>query len=218
MQELYKNTFDKISMDAAASEKIRRTIDSAGPQKTPGYFKVMIAVAAAAAVIAALMLIPPTRALAVSAAQSISRIFGFANGQKVVITESENETAAAAEDIWDFGTYLKNENGRLIFSFDGQNLDITDRVSATEYFRYEKSLEDGSMAVILAGGSSPETWGWAELIFDNKGNYVMNRMAVPVITTHANPDTEEWVNIAMHAEGVPCGDPYLDDQLKQTDP
>jgi len=215
MQEFYKNTFDKIILDAAASEKIRRNIESARAQKSRGYNKVMIAVAAAAAVIAAFMLIPQTRALAVSAAQSISRIFGFANGQEVVITESENETAAAAEDIWDFSTYLKNENDRLIFSLDGQNLDITDQVSATDFFRYEKSLENGGRSVILVGGSSPEMWGWVELVFDSGGNYITNRMFVPVKPSGENPvGEEEWCNIAMHSEGVPCGDPYLDDQLE----
>lgn len=189
--------------------------ESARPENSPRQFKALIAIAAAAAVIVTVMLIPQTRALAVSAAQSIARIFGFANGQEVVITESENETAASVNESYGFDTYLRTENGRLIFSFDGLNEDITDQVSASDYFRYEKAMADGGKAIILVGGSSPEMWGWVELVFDSKGYYITNRMAVPVNSSSENPTgEEEWGNIAMHSEGVPCGEPYLDDQLE----
>lgn len=142
---------------------------------------------------------------------SLIRNAAFANGDEAQLIENENETAAVIDSDYDFSTYLRTENGRLLFSFDGLNKDITDQVSATDYFRYEKTLENGGRSVILVGGSCEETWGWIELVFDKDGNYITNRMFIPVPGDSA--EAEEWHNLSMHGEGVPCGDPELDDKL-----
>ena len=68
---------------------------------------------------------------------------------------------------------------------------------------------DGSKSVNLVGGTLDRA-GFVELLYDANGKYVFNKMNVP-----ADEDgfVQPWVNNAMNSEGVPTGDPKLDNAL-----
>ena len=87
--------------------------------------------------------------------------------------------------------------------------DITDKCSENSYFRYEIDHSDGSRSVILIGGTVTDN-GWIELLFDKDGNYVFSKMK---IKTYDAGNAPAWINIAMHNEGTPCGDPLPDSKL-----
>lgn len=153
---------------------------------------------------AVLLCIPATRNSIVLAVNYIKQIIHTADGTVVTYEETDNERKFTIENIGD-ESYTKVEDGRLYFVISNEIIDITDSCSDTDYYRYEITNSDGSKNVILIGGTI-ENNGWVELVFDVKGNYVFNQMNVD--------KNAEWVNQAMHNEGVPCGDPVLDNLLK----
>ena len=85
--------------------------------------------------------------------------------------------------------------------------DITDKCSATEYYRYELVHEDGAKEVILVGGV-PEKYkyGWVIEIYDNEGNFMTVSNNIPYSSPRYYPNCEaedfEWVKKAYEDEGM----------------
>ena len=208
MKSTYTNVFDKIDLSEEKKESIRNNIAKSENVRQNKRIPISLRLAAAAVLMAAvIMAVPQSRAAAFSAFNYITGIFRFADDSEVSITADENSVAVSF-DYTGEERYFSVSGGRLYFDIDNIHKDITNAVSSSKYFRYEKQLENGR-SVIFVGGS-PDLYGWIELLFDNNGNYITNRMNVPTVD---GLKTEEWANIAMHNEGVPCGDPELDNQL-----
>ena len=209
MKSLYKDTMDKIHLSEISEKRILNTLKSemaasqAKKVKTRKY-NVMRWGIAAAALVAVVLLVPQTRTVAMAAMQEIKEIFVFADGSEVVSIKTENETSFAIEIVPEESDYIEIEDERVYFVLEDIREDVTDIISEDTYFRYEKQLEDGSRSVIFIGGEAPE-YGWVELLFDADGNYVANHMRVR--------ENSAWVDEAMHAEGVPTGNPELDREL-----
>ena len=94
-------------------------------------------------------------------------------------------------------------------------IDVTDQCSETEYYRYEIVKSNGYRNVIFVGGTV-EDYGWVELIFDNTGKYITNSMGGGgSAQTRFDPADNRitWMDLAMHSEGVPCGNWDLDKEL-----
>ena len=62
--------------------------------------------------------------------------------------------------------------------------------------------------VILIGGT-PDTAGWAELIFDENGEYLFNQMNVGTDDAEEEP---AWLLKGMHDQGVETGTPEYDNK------
>ena len=205
IEKAYRSTFDKINMNAERKSEIRHALEgTVAEKKGRDTMPIIRWVAAVAAVVAVIMCIPQTRSMAFEAADYVTRLFRFADGTKVEIRTGVASTEVSVT-VSDEIEYIKDENGRLYFVFDSIHQDITEQVSATDYFRYEKNLSDGGRSVILVGGRKG-AYGWIELLFDKSGRYVTNRMYIP-------EDSGEWQEISMHKEGVPTGNPDYDNAL-----
>lgn len=201
MENLFRETFDKINIDDTKKSAIRKTIEAKN-QKNFSWGK---GVVCATVCMAVLLCIPATRNSIVLAANYIKQIIHVADGNVVTYEDTDNERKFTIENTIGDKGYTKVEDGRLYFVISNEIIDITDSCSDTDYYRYEITNTDGSKNVILIGGTIEDN-GWVELVFDVKGNYVFNQMNVD--------KNAEWVNQAMHNEGVPCGDPVLDSLLK----
>ncbi len=201
MENKIKETFDKIEMDTDRKDSMREVIRN---KRSKNYLWIRAA-ACIAACMTLLFCIPTTREFIVHAAVDLMKVFYTANGNEVIYIESTQETQFVI--AFDGNkSYAKVENGRLYFTLKNETIDITDQCSDTSYYRHVLSNPDGSRSVILVGGTIDD-YGWVELIFDEDGKYIFNQMDIKEDNT--------WQNLAMHNEGVPCGDPNLDDLLEK---
>lgn len=206
LTDLYIKTMDNVTMSKENKDAMRAKL--AGQSQTGRSGRKLARIgkyaAIAAAVCAVLLCIPATRTTVSAAIDYIKQTFHLANGTEVTYEEnSEGNSIQFTISTDDDNGYTKVEHGRLYFVIGDTKEDITDKCGPDKYFRHEIKNADGSRSVILIGGT-PESCGWAELFFDKNGKYVFNNM-------HVEDYNDPWLNDALNAEGVDCGDPYLDD-------
>ena len=148
-------------------------------------------------------------------------VFTFFDGTKGEMTEGEDYTAVSIEESPVEEDFFTVEDGKLYFVYDGSKADITDKVGGNNYFRFEITRQNGKSVLFIGGDAG--NYGWCELVFDANGNYITNRMCVPTGNSANNDNNDEvfsdpdWLEIAMHNEGVPCGNPELDSKLENND-
>lgn len=222
MQELYQNTFNKVIMDETRKQDIRNHLQQSSVKKSR-HIPTWVKVSAAAAVLLGITLcIPTSRSAVFAAANHLAAILHLENGVTVSYeekndgTEESTEYAVQESDILTSDddpdkSYFEIVDDRIYFVLNNIREDITDQCSNTDYYRYEMEREDGGRSVILIGGTV-NNCGWAELIFDSNGNYVFNLMNVPENDLDTPVPHVEWLDRAMHAEGVPTGNPEYDQE------
>lgn len=206
MEQIMKEVFDKVTMDDAVKDSIKRKLTR--KHVTPMWTK---AAACMAICMLALFAIPSTRALIAKAANNIIGVFHTIDGNEVTIKENDYSTEESFSAMCGENQYVEVSENRIYITVNNKRIDITDSCNADSYYRYEVKNVDGSKNVILVGGSL-EKIGYVELIFDKDGNYVTNKMWVPTVN---GTDVESWVDNAMHAEGVPTGNLELDKELDE---
>ena len=206
--DLYTKTMDNVTMSQENRDSIRAKLaeQSQAGRSRRKLVRIGKYAAIAAAVCAVLLCIPATRTTVSAAIDYIKQTFHLANGTEVTYEEnSEGNSIQFTISTDDVNGYTKVENGRLYLVLGNAKKDITDQCGPDKYFRHEIKNADGSHSVILIGGT-PESCGWAELFFDKNGKYVFNSMNV-------EDYNDPWLDEALNAEGVDCGNPYLDDEL-----
>lgn len=194
MEKTIKKIYDSISVSEEKRNEVRASLECS---------KSAVRIRPALAVCAALALMVSFGAAAY-AASSIINIFHTADGSKVINEITESSTSFSFD--YSDKSYFAVENNHVYLTVNGEKTDITEYCGEKSYYRYESVTEDGNKSVIFIGGTVDKV-GYAELLFDATGTYLFNRMNVPCID---GTNTQEWVNIAMHKEGVPTGDPALD--------
>lgn len=205
MENKIKNVFAQISMDETKMNTIRRELKT--KKRIPMWMK---AVACAILCLTVLLGIPATRTIIVHAAEKITNIFHTADGGEVIYTESDNGLSVTLSSCVG-ASYVRVVDDRIYMMVQNKATDVTEYCSENSYYRYELQNDDGSKSVLFIGGSI-EKAGYVELLFDSRGKYIFNKMNVP---TFEDGSVEAWVNLAMHAEGVPCGDIELDNMLER---
>lgn len=209
MENQFKSTYSKIRIDDGRRTEIEAVI---GRKKNKNAVWIRSSLAVAG-LIAVLFVIPATRTEIVNAASRIISVI-TANGQEITVEQRTNESVAVVNDVDEKG-YALVENGRLYFVLGDIKTDVTDQCSETSYYRYEIVNSDGSRNVIFVGGTVVD-YGWVELIFDNTGKYITNSMGGGGLAqTRFEPEDNKitWKELAMHNEGVPCGNWDLDKEL-----
>lgn len=206
MKEI-KSLFSKFELDEAKSDEIRAKLVS---KRSAGRVW-LIPVIAVAAAIAIIMVIPVTRTMVVNAAEKIFRQFHLemVNGDEV----NSGTDPDTGEEY--FEMYIRSDkrvelarvkDGRLYFVLGEKWIDITDKCSATDYYRHEIVHENGVKEVVVVGGV-PEThkYGWIVYLYDSEGNIQIGHRDIPYSSPKIYPDCEaedfEWVKKADEAEG-----------------
>lgn len=201
MEQNVKKVFNKISMDDKKMIEIRESI--AHKRKSPKWTR---AVACVAIGMATLFVIPSTRTMIVNAAEKFVQIFHTADGAEVLYEETDNEVSFSVSYPVDC-TYVEISGDKIYMTVDEKKIDVTEYCDKESYYRYEIVNNNGSKSVLFVGGSLGKV-GYVELVFDENGKYVFNKMEVPTINNDG--DVEPWVINAMHDEGVPTGNIELD--------
>lgn len=203
MKELYKKTFDNLTLSDAKRDEIRYTL-SESKEATPKRRHYNVARKATVAAVVALMLlvIPSTRAEIAKAANYIKNIFLVADGTEAVVTSNPDSTEVTFEaEAFAEDKYYEISNDRIYFVLDTIRIDITGECSDSTYYRYDMTDKNGYKHIIFVGGDI-ENLGWAEFIFDSNDTYLTNLMSVP--------EENHWLEKAMVSIGVPTGNPELD--------
>ena len=206
MKEI-KTVFDKFDLDEEKSNEIRSKLVS---EKHVSHVW-LIPVAAVLAAMVMIMVIPVTRNKVVNAAE---RIFKYFHHDMVDGVEIEWGTDPDTGEEYQWAEYrsdkevelVRVKEGRLYLVLGDEWTDITDKCSATKYYRHEIVHEDGVKEVILIGGV-PERhkYGWIEIIYDSEGKTRLGVYHIPYSSPKQYPDCEEedfeWVKPAVEAEG-----------------
>ena len=171
-----KDTFDKVVMNEERQEEIR-----AGLMGKKRAKKTWIApVTAAAAAVAVIMLVPGTRKAVVKAAETLYAAFTTRFNNLTVSVEETSFSGEGGAQIYkisteyDFSNYepwAQVKDGRLYFVLNGKSIDITDKCSATDVFRYEQDGENGYKTILFVGGT-PDNYGWGQIIRNPNGDMV----------------------------------------------
>ena len=219
MKRFYNEKISEIKMDKTDFDLIKEKIQNNKTVSKPENRILKIAVSAAA-IIALMFCFPQVRTFASNTINKFV-VFTFFDGTKGEMTEGEDYTAVSIEESPVEEDFFTVEDGKLYFVYDGSKADITDKVGGNNYFRFEITRQNGKSVLFIGGDAG--NYGWRELVFDANGNYITNRMCVPTGNSANNDNNEEvfsdpdWLEIAMHNEGVPCGNPELDSKLENND-
>lgn len=89
-------------------------------------------------------------------------------------------------------------DGRLYFTANGENIDITDVISDTQAYTYSFTNEQGTYHLIVGG--KPESFGWAEFDQDANGEWVGGSFCGGEVGGSINPP---WLQNAKKELGVP---------------
>lgn len=174
--EVFRCAYDSMLPDEEAKKNVlKNIIDMASEQMPERECTIMqitktkrTALIAVAAVMALVL-------MSVGAYAIGCRFFGW--NRAFEFTEHRTESGISIESKLD--TDLLTEpvelrDGRMIFVVNGEELDITDRVSETEGFVYEYTDASGMTHWIIVGlnGASLNDYGYAECMAEKNGDYL----------------------------------------------
>lgn len=93
--------------------------------------------------------------------------------------------------------------GRLIFTADGNETDITDKVSNGGYYEYEYRDDEGNTHYLIVGLNSEDirNFGYAEFIKDPDGEWIGGYSART--NTEADGSTMEWLMLGKSELNIP---------------
>lgn len=203
MKELYIETFDSFTLSDEKRDEIRCSLLKNKAAKTPRHRRITVRIAAvAAAFLLMLLVIPNTNADIAKAAYYMTRMFSLADGTEVALSNDGNSTEVSFDaEAFVEDKFYEISDGKIYFAFGDTHIDITDKCSATTFYRYDLIDDNGYTHIIFVGGNI-ENLGWAEFVFDEDGTYLTNLMSVP--------EDSQWLENAMLSIGVPTGNPELD--------
>ncbi len=163
-----KRTFDCIKMSAQSQKRIENKLEQNAPDnlptKTIPYIKKKRLIAIA---VAAIML-------------SFTAV-GFAYGDIIFrsltghvkytgIDENGETFSGMTMNSENEALPFKVEGGRILFTLDGSNKDITEFCSDSTYYTYRTPTIDGFYEVIVVGGM-PDNVGYYTFIFNENGKF-----------------------------------------------
>ena len=92
-------------------------------------------------------------------------------------------------------------NGRLYFTANGENVDITDKISNTKAFTYTYRDERAITHYLLVGGSR-ERYGYAEFMREDSGCWIGEYVYGSAIGKQGSPI---WLKNGKKELGIPWG-------------
>ena len=171
-----------------------------------GKGRVRLLTARRAAVIAAAVCLILALSVTAYAACAYEKIFGWGNNLEIRRAADENDESVNAVILHTDALTepVQFENGRMYFVVNNEHIDITDKISQTEAFRYEYSDEEGNTHLWLVGllSENPGHYGYAEYIKDPSGEWIGGYSA----RINSEPDgrTEAlWLEIAKSELNIP---------------
>lgn len=194
MRNEYQRTFDQINMPEAEAAKLRGALLSKQSKKSPVIHRNFVRRPVAVLVAVILILSLSVTALAYGE-KIIEHTYQFLSGGNVEvgIDEQGNPYSGTSMDPeGNFAPMELREDGRVYFTVNDENLDITEEFSYTDPYIYEYTDAEGQRHVFVVGGDL-DTIGWAEFIWDKTGTPAAGKT---VFGTSRGSDDAPWLTAA----------------------
>ena len=204
MQNRVQEVYDQVRMPEECSRRIEQAMRSkrAGVLKPfTGYRRVSRITVALTGVL--LFLLTNVTVYAYTGKCIIGRFVSFADN--AVFTkgrdENGNNISTAALDTADATAPAEFREGRLWFTANGENIDITNQVSENNAFIYDYRDGEGITHYLIVGGA-PETFGYAEFLYDETQmpEWIGGYFTAGKVGETINPD---WLEKAKKELGIP---------------
>lgn len=198
MENLYKTTFDRVSMPEDAYLHLRTVLASRCSQnetevyqmKNRSYFKKGIVMALAVLMVAA---------LSVTAFAYGGEIFTFLTGGTVEHSVDEHGERYTGVSMTDISPVEEMADGRVMLSLNGETTDISGCFSLTEPYIHDFVAGDGLRHAIVVGGEAGAI-GWSEIMWDAEG---MPMAGTSRFGTGAGREDAPWLDAAMEILDLP---------------
>lgn len=189
---LFKETFDQMQPSQRCVDQILSMAEQPTRRRHPR---------TASLVLAAMLVLCLGVTASAAAGRTILRQFHSYTGAVDTYFEDDDGTVGV-EGTMDTDNLTApaelRSDGRIYFTADGQNIDITDKISDTKAFIYHFSDKQGSYYLIVGG--TPDTLGWAEFDKDTDGEWIGGNYSGG---TSDAPDQIQWLQSAKEELGVP---------------
>lgn len=202
LQEKVKKSYDKIMMSQTCEKQIRSAIleKSDSKSKVRNQYRYIPRPAMAGALIIGLLLVADVGVYAYSGNGIISYIHSFAKNAAFMrqIDENGAESSIATFDTSGATAPVQYTDGNLVFTANGENMDITAQVSETKAFVYTYIDAEKVTHHLIVGGL-PEEFGYAEFMQDAENNWVGGYFQGGVVGGDITPvwleDAKDMLNI-----------------------
>lgn len=202
LQEKVKRSYDKVIMSKACEEQIKNAIRKKSDSRSKAkniYRYIPKPIAACALAVGAVLLVNGT-VYAYTGNGIISYFFSFA--QNAVFTrqtdENGTESASASFHTSEATAPAAYADGRLVFTANGERIDITARVSESKAFTYTY-VDTEKMTHYFIVGGEPEEFGYAEFMKDADNNWIGGYFQGGAVGGDINPvwleDAKDLLNI-----------------------
>lgn len=138
----------------------------------------------------------------------ISHVFGWENNLEITQEADENGVITSTSILYteSLTEPVSFSHGKMLFVVNGENIDITDRISMNEPFRYEYTDDEGYTHYWFVGLNSDEldNYGYAEYIKDPAGEWAGGYSA----RVNIEPDgttAAKWLEIGKAELDIPWG-------------
>lgn len=204
MQNRVQEVYDQVRMPEECSRRIEQAMRSkkTGVLKPfTGYRRVSRIAVALTGVL--LFLLTNVTVYAYTGKGIIGRFVSFADN--AIFTkgrdENGNNISTAALDTADATAPAEFREGRLWFTANGENIDITNQVSENNAFIYDYRDGEGITHYLIVGGA-PETFGYAEFLYDETQmpEWIGGYFTAGKVGETINPD---WLEKAKKELGIP---------------
>lgn len=198
MKQEIVNAFDNVAMSAACEQRIRQSMEQKKPRRTAPVLKRLGAVAAAFALL--LCLSPEVRA----AVNTIVEKYFFPDSGVTIYKNTEADGSVYRE-IWldtesGNAVFAEIREGRLYFTGNGENIDITDLTAPNEPYFYSYTDGYGMDHHMAVGYSdSMENFGVYQFFRDTDGwtnGYGINQL-------DQNGNRYPWVDAVWEELNIP---------------
>lgn len=203
LEEKVKKSYDQIMMSQTCEQQIRSAIlkKSDSRSKAKNKYRYIPKPAMACVMILGLLLAVDSGVYAYSGNGIISHVLSFAQNAVFIRQVDENgaESSIASFDTSGATAPAEYVDGKLIFTANGENIDITAQVSETKAFTYIYVDAEKITHYLIVGGL-PEEFGYAEFMQDAKDNWVGGYFEGGVVGGDISP---VWLEDAKDMQNIP---------------
>ena len=175
LQDHIKRSYDKVMMSQECEQQIKHAIlmKKDYRSKTKKIYQYIPKPAMACALAVCLLLVGEGTVYAATGSSMLGRFLSFAGNAVFTkdVEEDGTENSTATYDTSDAVAPAEYADGKLVFTANGEKIDITDQVSETQAYMYTYVDVEEVTHYLIVGGT-PEEFGYAEFMKDATGTWV----------------------------------------------
>lgn len=202
LQDKVKESYDKVMMSQTCEQQIRKAMlaKSNSRRTVRSWYRYIKKPATACALAIGLLISVDGAVYAYSGNGIISYFLSFAQNAVFTKEVDENGTESASTSFNTSGAVAPAEyaDGSLVFTANGERIDITTQVSETKAFTYTYVDTEKVTHYLIVGGQ-PQEFGYAEFIRDEKNNWISGYFQGGAVGGDISPvwleDAKDMLNI-----------------------